>query len=101
MVLIKHMIYDFLRRIGLSELNRGSRLPAEILGPDEWGVSALARQLGMPTDTLCHWCARGWVGHHSAGVLPLNSGSSPEKSLFDHESQALAIGVCVFRRLSG
>jgi DNA invertase Pin-like site-specific DNA recombinase len=59
----KQMIYDFLRRIGLSGLDRGSRLPAEALGPDEWGVSALAQQLGMPADTLGHWCARGWVGH--------------------------------------
>jgi DNA invertase Pin-like site-specific DNA recombinase len=59
----KQMIYDFLRRIGLSGLNRGSRLSVEVLGPDEWGVSALARQLGMPADTLGHWCARGWVGH--------------------------------------
>jgi hypothetical protein len=59
----KQMIYDFLRRIGLSALDRGSRLPAEVLGPDEWGVSALARRLAMPADTLCHWCARGWVGY--------------------------------------
>jgi hypothetical protein len=59
----KQMIHDFLRRIGLSGLNRGSRLPAEVLGPDEWGLSALARQLGMPADTLGHWCARGWVRH--------------------------------------
>ena len=59
----KHMIYDFLRRIGVSGLSRGSRLPAEVLGPNEWGVSALARQLGMPADTLGHWCARGWVEH--------------------------------------
>jgi hypothetical protein len=59
----KQMIYDFLRRIGVSGLSRGSRLPADALGPNEWGVSALARQLGMPADTLGHWCARGWVGH--------------------------------------
>jgi hypothetical protein len=59
----KQMIYDFLRRIGVSGLSRGSRLPAEVLGPNEWGVSALARQLGMPADALGHWCARGWVGH--------------------------------------
>ena len=57
------MTYDFLRRIGLCGLSRGSRLPAEALGPDEWGVSALARRLGMPADTLGHWCARGWVEH--------------------------------------
>lgn len=57
------MMYDFLRRIGLSGLNRGSRLSAEVLRPNEWGVSALARQLGMPADTLGLWCARGWIGH--------------------------------------
>jgi DNA invertase Pin-like site-specific DNA recombinase len=59
----KQMIYDFLRRIGLCGLSRGSRLPAEVLGPDEWGVNGLARRLGMPADTLGHWCARGWVEH--------------------------------------
>jgi hypothetical protein len=59
----RQMIYDFLRRIGLCGLSRGSRLPAEALGPDEWGVTALARRLGMPADTLGHWCARGWVEH--------------------------------------
>jgi hypothetical protein len=59
----KQMIYDFLRRIGLSGPRRGSRFPAGVLGPEEWGVSGLARQLGMPADTLCRWCARGWVGH--------------------------------------
>jgi hypothetical protein len=59
----EQMIYDFLRRIGLCGLNRGSRLPAGVLGPGEWGVSALARRLGMPADTLGHWCARGWVRH--------------------------------------
>jgi DNA invertase Pin-like site-specific DNA recombinase len=59
----KQMIYDFLRRIGLCGLNRGSRLLAEVLGENEWGLSVLARQLGMPADTLGHWCARGWVGH--------------------------------------
>src|SRR5262249_10113947 len=46
-----------------SGLNRGSRLSVEVLGPNAWGLSALARQLGMPADTLGHWCARGWVGH--------------------------------------
>jgi len=30
----KQMIYDFLRRIGLSGLDRGSRLSAEVLGPN-------------------------------------------------------------------
>jgi DNA invertase Pin-like site-specific DNA recombinase len=59
----KQMIYDFLRRVGQCGLIRGSRLPVQALGPDEWGVSALARSLGMPADTLGHWCARGWVGH--------------------------------------
>lgn len=59
----RQMIYDFLRRLGLCGLSRGSRLPAEALGPDEWGVTVLARRLGMPADTLGHWCARGWVEH--------------------------------------
>src|SRR5262249_28766148 len=59
----KQMIYDFLRRIGLSGLNRGSRSHVEVMGPHECGLSALARKLGMPADTLGHWCVRGWVGH--------------------------------------
>ena len=59
----KQMIYDFLRRIGLSGACRGTRVPAEALGPGEWGASALARVLGMPVDTLSRWCSRGWVRH--------------------------------------
>jgi hypothetical protein len=59
----KQMIYDFLRRIGLCGPRRGSRLPGGVLGPEEWGVSDLARRMGMPADTLSRWCSRGWVSH--------------------------------------
>jgi hypothetical protein len=59
----KQMIYDFLRRIGLSGPRRGTRVPAGALDPAEWGASALARVLGMPVDTLSRWCSRGWVRH--------------------------------------
>jgi hypothetical protein len=59
----KQMIYDFLRRIGLSGPRRGTRVPAGELEPEEWGASALARVLGMPVDTLSRWCSRGWVRH--------------------------------------
>jgi hypothetical protein len=44
-------------RVGL---RRRSPPPPE-LGPDEWTIPQLARELAMPTVTLLGWRRRGWV----------------------------------------
>ena len=37
------------------------RYPSTSLGPGQWWLAALAREIGMPVATLFGWLRRGWV----------------------------------------
>jgi len=56
------MVRTILSRNGLTRSARRSLPQArEALGPDEWLLSELAKELSMPTITLYAWLRRGWV----------------------------------------
>jgi DNA invertase Pin-like site-specific DNA recombinase len=55
---IQHLI----RRLGLRPgLDNDHRTDNGSLGPGQWWLAALAREIGMPTATLFGWLRRGWV----------------------------------------
>jgi hypothetical protein len=55
---IQHLI----RRLGLRPgLEHDSRTGQGSLGPSQWWLATLARQIGMPTATLFTWHKRGWI----------------------------------------
>jgi DNA invertase Pin-like site-specific DNA recombinase len=54
------MVRELLARSGLSSWSR-SRPDGGVLGADEWWLSQLALELGMPQITLHNWLCRGWV----------------------------------------
>jgi hypothetical protein len=56
-----HMIIELLKRLGLHGASPGPRLDAAAIGPNEWGLKALAERLGMSVNTLHYWCRHGWV----------------------------------------
>ena len=55
---IQHLI----RRLGLRPgLDHDHRTDHGSLGPGQWWLAALAREIGMPAATLFGWLRRGWV----------------------------------------
>ena len=55
---IQHLI----RRLGLRPgLDHDHRTDQGSLGPGQWWLAALAREIGMPAATLFGWLKRGWV----------------------------------------
>ncbi len=54
----KAMIYQLLKRRGLIGNERDHH---ELLGPNEWWLTELARELQMGSDKLRDWSKRGWV----------------------------------------
>jgi hypothetical protein len=55
---IQHLI----RRLGLRPgLDHDSRTGQGSLGPGQWWLATLAREIGMPTATLFTWLKRGWI----------------------------------------
>ncbi len=57
----RHMVYQFLTRERLSRPGTNRRIGGGDLGPHEWWLEDLARELKMPANTLRHWRYRGWV----------------------------------------
>lgn len=57
----RHVVNQFLTRQGLLGPGASRRINPEDLQPNEWRLSDLARELGMPAITLRHWHYRGWV----------------------------------------
>ena len=56
-----YMLDQFLNRQGVMGPELGSRIKAQELRRHEWRLNDLARELGMPPNTLRGWQARGWV----------------------------------------
>ncbi len=55
---IQHLI----RRLGLRPgLDHDPRTGQGSLGPSQWWLATLAREIGMPTATLFGWLKRGWI----------------------------------------
>jgi hypothetical protein len=55
---IQHLI----RRLGLRPgLDHDHRTDRGSLGPGQWWLASLAREIGMPAATLFGWLRRGWV----------------------------------------
>ena len=55
---IQHLI----RRLGLRPgLEHDHRTDQGSLGPGQWWLAALAREIGMPAATLFGWLKRGWI----------------------------------------
>ena len=55
---IQHLV----RRLGLRPgLDHDRVTDRGRLGPDQWWLAALAREIGMPAATLFNWLRRGWV----------------------------------------
>jgi DNA invertase Pin-like site-specific DNA recombinase len=55
---IQHLI----RRLGLRPgLDHDRRTDRGSLGPGQWWLASLAREIGMPAATLFGWLRRGWV----------------------------------------
>ena len=55
-------IQQLIRRLGLRPgLDHDQQTDHGSLGPGQWWLAALAREIGMPTATLFGWLKRGWV----------------------------------------
>ena len=55
-------IQQLIRRLGLRPgLDHDDRTDQGSLGPGQWWLATLAREIGMPTATLFGWLRRGWV----------------------------------------
>ena len=55
-------IQQLIRRLGLRPgLEHDHRTDQGSLGPGQWWLAALAREIGMPAATLFGWLKRGWV----------------------------------------
>jgi len=55
-------IQQLIRRLGLRPgLEDDQRTGHGSLGPGQWWLAALAREIGMPVATLFGWLQRGWV----------------------------------------
>ena len=63
------MVYTLLVRQGLFGQGTPRRGKRDELRRNEWSFKELARELGMPAETLRSWHRRGWViGRKSVGV---------------------------------
>ena len=55
-------IQQLIRRLGLRPgLDHDHRTDQGSLGPGQWWLATLAREIGMPAATLFGWLKRGWV----------------------------------------
>ena len=55
-------IQDLIRRLGLRPgLDHDHRTDQGSLGPGQWWLAALGREIGMPAATLLGWLKRGWI----------------------------------------
>jgi hypothetical protein len=55
-------IQQLIRRLGLRPgLDHDHRTDQGSLGPGQWWLAALAREIGMPVATLFGWLKRGWI----------------------------------------
>ena len=55
-------IWQLVRRLGLRPgLDHDRRTGQGSLGPGQWWLAALAREIGMPAATLFGWLRRGWI----------------------------------------
>ena len=55
-------IQQLIRRLGLRPgLDHDHRTDQGSLGPGQWWLAALAREIGMPVATLFGWLRRGWI----------------------------------------
>ena len=55
-------IQQLIRRLGLRPgLDHDHRTDQGSLGPGQWWLATLAREIGMPVATLFGWLKRGWV----------------------------------------
>ena len=71
---IQHLI----RRLGLRPgLDHDHRTGQGSLGPGQWWLAALAREIGMPAATLFGWLKRGWITGRQ-DTRPPSGGSSPQ-----------------------
>jgi DNA invertase Pin-like site-specific DNA recombinase len=57
----RHVVNQFLTRLGLLGPKATRRISSEDLGPHEWAIDDLAREVNMPVITLRHWISHGWV----------------------------------------
>jgi DNA invertase Pin-like site-specific DNA recombinase len=55
------MVRQLLSRRGLGAPVRGEEAGGEALGPHEWWLGDLAREVRVPYSTLNHWRSRGWL----------------------------------------
>jgi hypothetical protein len=58
------------RTLGVSTGQQTTRSAAPVLGPHQWWLSDLARELGMSRITLYSWVERGWVTAHRQPERP-------------------------------
>jgi DNA invertase Pin-like site-specific DNA recombinase len=55
-------VQQLIRRLGLrAGLDHDRRTDQGTLGPGQWWLAALAREIGMPPATLFGWLQRGWI----------------------------------------
>ena len=55
-------IQQLIRRLGLRPgLDHDHRTDQGSLGPGQWWLATLAREIGMPVATLFGWLKRGWI----------------------------------------
>ena len=76
---IQHLI----RRLGLRPgLDHDHRTDQGSLGPSQWWLAALAREIGMPAATLFGWLKRGWITgrQDTRGPLPMDHHRRPDRA---------------------
>jgi len=66
----RFIVEQFLVRQTGWERGTRSRIKLEELRSHEWGLSDLARELGMPVNTLRTWQARGWLRGRKSPETP-------------------------------
>ncbi|WP_165036637.1 zinc ribbon domain-containing protein [Candidatus Protofrankia californiensis] len=54
-------VLQLLHRHGLCPARPQPHAEEDLLGPDEWWLATLAREIGMPVATLFGWLRRGWI----------------------------------------
>jgi DNA invertase Pin-like site-specific DNA recombinase len=57
----RDLVKQFLNREGVFRPGASRRIHSAELGPDEWRLGDLAKELGMPAMTLRNWHDRAWV----------------------------------------
>jgi len=65
----RHIVNQFLSRKGLLGPHTIQRIKPEELQPEEWRLSDLAHELGMPAATLRQWHGRGWITARKSGAV--------------------------------